>query len=139
MKLRTITLLVLVCAVALAMPAMAKNQKAGKWSMTIETEMEGMPMKMPPMTVSTCVTKEQAESNEPPKGQRENASDCRILDLKMDGDTASWKMECPKEKMTGEGTATYKGDSFDMKQKVTVQDQHVTTHMTGKYIGPCDK
>ena len=139
MKFRTITLLVVVCAIAMAMPAMAKNQKPGKWTMTVETEMEGMPMKMPPMTVSTCVTKEMAESNEPPKGQHENASDCKILDMKMDGDTASWKMDCPKEKMKGEGTATYKGDSFDMKQKMEVEGQNISMHMTGKYVGPCDK
>ena len=139
MKFRTITLLVVVCALALAMPAMAKNQKPGKWSLTIENEMPNMPVKIPPMTVSTCVTKEQAESNEPPKGPRDNASDCKILDMKLDGDTATWKMECPKEKMTAEGTATYKGDSFTMQMKASMNGQDITTKMSGKYVGPCDK
>ena len=63
MKFRNLALFVLVCAFVL--PAYAAGPaKAGKWQTTIEMEMEGMPMKMPPVTNTHCITKEQAESAE---------------------------------------------------------------------------
>lgn len=137
MKFRTVTLLALVCALAISMPAMAKNQKPGKWQLTIETNMPNMPMKMQPMTFTHCVTKEQAESNEPPKSPRES-SDCKISDMKQDGNTMTWKMSCPKQKITGEGTATYSGDSFVMNTKINMDGNEMSQKMTGKLLGPCD-
>ncbi|MGZ8796081.1 MAG: hypothetical protein ACXW2F_01955, partial [Thermoanaerobaculia bacterium] len=65
MKLRTLALCAL--ALALALPTFASPMKAGKWQITIQMEMPNMPMKMPPMTVTKCVTQAEAERPEPPK------------------------------------------------------------------------
>src|SRR5476649_658791 len=101
MKLRNFALYVIVCT--LALPAFAGNlAKSGRWQTTIETEMAGMPMKMPARTVLTCVTKEQADNAEtliPKSGDTRGG--CTYSDVKVDGNTISWKMTCEKSGMTG--------------------------------------
>src|SRR5881397_1231637 len=103
MKFRNLALFVLVCA--LVLPAYAAGPaKAGKWQTTVEMEMEGMPVKMPPTTFAHCITKEQAEDAQSaiPRGDRQSA--CALSDVKVDGSTVSWKMTCEKTGMTGNGT-----------------------------------
>ena len=121
-------------AAALALPMFAGPMKAGKWSMTIKTEMPGMPMQMPPTTIETCVTPEQAEHPEPPK-QR---SDCKISDYKIEGNTVTWKMSCPKQNSTGEGTMTYAGDSYTGEMHLHIGEHEMSAKYTGKRIGDCD-
>ena len=136
MKVRNFALFVLVCALVVPVYGLGK---AGKWQMTMEMDMPGMPMKMPPVTTTHCVTKEQAENPEAniPKSQRD--SGCKYTDVKVDGNTVSWKMECEKSQMTGTGSVTYSSDSYtghmDMKM---AGDREVHAKYTGKYLGPCD-
>ena len=135
---------ILVCtfALALAMPLIAEDSspiKAGKWEMTIEMEMPGMPVKMPPVKTVQCVTPEQAANPEKgvPTGGRNNK--CQIKDMKISGKTISYTVICPDEKVTAEAEMTYEGDSFSgmMKMKVEGQDQEITTKYSGKRIGDC--
>ena len=102
-------------------------------------DMPGMPMKMPAQTFTNCVTKEQADKPEPPKGRREG-SDCQVYDYKIDGNTVSWKMKCEKQNVTGDGKMTFTGDSYEGVTHVNMgADKTVTTKLTGKRIGDCDK
>ena len=138
MKLRNLALFALVCA--LVVPAYAAGPaKAGKWQTTMEMEMEGMPMKMPPTTFTHCITKEQAEdaANAVPKSQKD--SGCTVSDVKVDGGTVSWKMTCEKQHMTGTGTATYTGDSYTGKMDMKVGDREMHMKYAGKYLGACDE
>jgi hypothetical protein len=119
----------------------ASPAKAGKWEMTIQTEMSGMPMKMPPHTVSYCLTKEDVENAEKlaPEQQRKNG-DCKRTDLKVDGNTVSWKMSCEKSGMTGEGHVTYSGDSYTGGMHMSMANgNEVNAKYSGKYLGACDK
>ena len=137
MKLRNLALFVLVCA--LVVPAYAAGVgKAGKWQMTMEMDMPGMPMKMPPVSFTHCVTKEQAENPESaiPKNNRD--SDCKYTDVKVDGSTVSWKMACEKQGMTGTGAVTYAADSYTGKMDMKVQDREMHMKYSGKYLGDCD-
>ncbi len=139
MKLRNLALFALVCA--LVVPAYAAPiGKAGKWQMTMEMDMPGMPVKMPPVTFTHCVTKEQAENPEAaiPKNNRD--SDCKYTDVKVDGGTVSWKVECAKSKMTGTGQVTYNGDSYTGKADMKMAgDREVHAKYAGKYLGACDE
>ena len=138
MKLRSFALFVVLCA--LALPTFAAGpMKAGKWQMTAEMEMPGMPMKMPPVTFNHCVTKEQAESAESaiPKSQQD--SGCTYSDVKVDGNTISWKMSCEKQQMTGTGSATYTEDSYTGLMEMKMQDHEMKMKYSGKRLGDCDK
>src|SRR3954471_12428451 len=124
MKFRTLLLCAVVCAFVL--PAWAAGPaKAGKWQTTMEMEMEGMPMKMPPITATHCITKEQADNaeNAIPRSQRDTG--CTMTDVKVDGSTISWKMTCEKQGMTGTGTVTYAGESYTGKMDMKVQDHEM--------------
>jgi len=135
MRIRTIVLLVVVAA--LALPTLAGPQKPGKWQTTVKVEMPGMPMQMPAITHEVCITPQEAEKPEPPRSPRQQ--DCTISDYKIEGNTVSWKMSCPKSNMTGDGKMTYTGDTFDGLMHAKMGDQEVTTHYTGKRLGDCDK
>ena len=134
MKIRTMVLFVIV--VALALPTFAGPMKAGKWSVSVETKMAGMDMKMPPMTFERCVTPEEAEKPQPPKARNE---DCKIEDYKLEGNTVTWKVKCEKTNTSGEGKMTYSNDSYEGDMHMKMGDREVTQKITGKRIGDCDK
>ena len=119
----------------------ASPAKPGKWEMTMQMEMTGMPMKMPAHTVTYCLTKEEAENPEKLAPEGRKNSDCKRTDLKIDGNTVSWKVECEKSKMTGEGKVTYSGDGFDGGMHMTMASGgEMNAKYSGKYLGPtCDK
>ncbi len=137
MKLRTLAIVVAVCSFVL--PAWAAGPaKAGKWQTTMEMEMEGMPMKMPPVTTTHCITKEQADNAENAIPKSEKQTGCTFSDVKVDGNTISWKMTCEKQGMTGTGTVTYSGDSYVGKMDMKMQDHAMHMKYSGKRIGDCD-
>ena len=50
-----------VAALAIAASVLAQGPRLdGKWEIITEVDLPGMPMKMPPMTVTRCVTKKEA-------------------------------------------------------------------------------
>jgi hypothetical protein len=118
----------------------ASPAKAGKWEMTIQTEMSGMPIKMPAHTVSYCLTKEDVENAEKLAPEQQRNGDCKRTDLKVDGNTVSWKMACEKSGMTGEGHVTYSGDSYTGGMHMSMANgNEVNAKYSGKYLGACDK
>jgi len=127
------------CAGLMALPLVANAAspaRPGKWKVTTEMEMPGMPVKMPPITVETCVTKEQAEK---PDGAVPDAGkDCKIGDYKVDGNTITWSVSCPKQKVTGTGTITYSGDSYTGSMDMKMGDQSMTAKYSAKRVGDCD-
>ena len=132
-------LTIAIAAVALFLPVLAGAtvQRAGKWQVTMEMDMPGMPMKMPAQTFTTCVTKEQAEKPQPPKQNQK--SDCEVYDYKIDGNVVSWKVKCPKENMTGDGTMKFTAETYEGLVHAKMGEQTVTTKMTGKRIGDCEE
>ena len=92
-----------------AMPAMSDAQRK---------QMEAMGLKMPggpgggmSVAMKHCVTKEQAEKREPPKTDEDRRHKCEQKDVKVSGNTVTWKIECTGEqKMSGTGTVTYQGE-----------------------------
>jgi hypothetical protein len=131
-----------VCAIAVAAAAGAQSvkspQKPGKWQVTTDMDMPGMPMKMKPITTEVCVT--EADLQDPQKAVPKDAkSDCKVSDYKVAGNTVTWAMECPSQKMKGTGEATYTGDAYTGTMKMEMGEQKMSMKLSGKWVGTCTK
>ena len=117
----------------------ALDFQPGKWQVTSKVEMPGMPVPVPPMTSTQCMTEQEPVPANSAQGQA-----CEILDMKTEGNTVSWKMKCNEAggKSEGSGRITYHGDSFEGSIRTKVggagSDMVVTTQVTGKRLGSCE-
>ncbi len=107
-----------------AMPKMSEQQRK---------QMESMGIKMPggggaggPMTmaIKTCITKEQAERRTPPQTDEDKRQKCEQKEMKVTGNTTTWKIECTGEqKVSGSGSMTFNGpESYKGESTMTTQD-----------------
>ena len=112
------------------------NMKEGLWEITVQMEMPGMPMKMPPQTTRVCLTK---KDNVPQ--EKEKPQDCKMVKHNVKGDTVNWTMECIDRgsKIVSDGSITYKGDSMSGIINVKAPDMQITQKMSGKWVGNCPK
>jgi hypothetical protein len=125
-------------AIAGAGLAADSPQKPGKWEVKMTMEMPGMPFKMPPVTMTVCVTEEDLE--DPQKAvPGDPKSDCKVGEYKVDGNTVSWTVDCPKQKTKGKGEITYTGESFSGVMKMDVDGQEMSTKYSGTWKGACKK
>ena len=120
----------------LAATAATAHMNPGKWEVTSEMDMPGMPMKMPTHTFTHCVSKEQADKPEPPRGPREN--DCKVSDYAIEGNVVTYKMTCEKSNTTVVGKMTFGLDSYEVVNHMKMGEREMTQKMTGKRIGDCD-
>lgn len=127
--------IILLTAISISFAGSVPNMKAGLWEITVKTEMPGM--EMPPMKRTQCLTKKDFV----PQGPQQPGQECTVTDVKVDGNTVTWSLECttPGGKMKGKGTTTYSGDSFKgtMIMLMPPTNMKITTHMSGKRIGEC--
>lgn len=158
---RRFALLVVAAAASLATTAHA--MKPGLWEITTQMSGTGMPampamsdaqrkqmasmgIKMPAaapgggmtMAVKHCVTKEQAEKRQPPQTDEDRRQRCEQKDVKVSGNTVTWRVECSGEnKMTGTGTMTYQGEeSYVGESTFNMQDaKRGPTTMKQNYSG----
>lgn len=113
-------------------------QKPGKWRVSIEMEMPGMPMKMPPITRDMCVTEEDVK--DPQKAvPNDPKNPCKVGDYKIDGNKVSWTVDCSKPKATGVGEITFAEESYTGWTKLKMGEQEMTQKYTAKWLGACDK
>lgn len=122
--------------------AAAPDMQPGMWEITATMEMagmEGMPA-MPPQTVRQCIRPADVQNGSAaiPKGDPQ----CAVKGFKVQGNTASWQMECKGENaMSGNGTVTYSGTSYSGKTRFIMNhDGHTMTMnqtFSGKRIGDC--
>ena len=90
-------------------------RRDGNWQVTMEMDMPGMPQKMPPMTLTQCITK--ADADDPtklaPQGRGAAPSNCKVSDYKTEGNKVTWSMRCEGDNpMTGTGEIVYSGDTY---------------------------
>jgi hypothetical protein len=106
----------------------------GEWEFTVESEVSGMPMKMPPRIYKQCLKKDNPvpQNNQP--GQ-----ECTSKDVKISGNKVTWKLQCKSQQgeMTGEGKATYQKESMQGTMTMHVQGMVMVTTYKGHRIGPC--
>jgi len=110
----------------------------GEWEFTSQTDMQGMPMTVPPMSFHQCMSDEQAI----PQQEGKNP-DCTMLEQRTSGNTLHWKMRCEYDygRTDIKGSVSYSGSSMTGITHISSdqggQNMNMTTRMQGKRIGPC--
>jgi hypothetical protein len=122
-------------AVSISFAGSGPNMQEGLWEITTKMEMPGMPMSMPSMTHTQCITNE----NMVPRGSSQQAEECKITETKVEGDTVTWTMKCdsPEGNIKAIGKITYSGDTFKGTIKMTMQGMETIQHLSGHRIGNC--
>ena len=111
------------------------DMKEGKWEITTKMEMPGMPMEMPPVTYTQCLSRKDMVPQENNPGQK-----CKIEDLKTIGNTVSWTIKCISGQggpTTGTGKIAYEGKTMKGTMNMKQSGMEMTSHINGKYIGEC--
>ncbi len=136
---RKMFLIATVCfmAIFLGVAFAGPNMNPGKWEITTKTEMAGMPGMIPPVTHTQCL---KGDVRVP---QSDEASkECKITDIKQNGDAISWKIVCSGKngEMEGTGKVIYKGDTMtgEMDMVIKGAGMHIKNTISGKRIGKCD-
>jgi hypothetical protein len=142
MKLIPVAAVVLAFAAICSHAAAQSPMRPGNWETTMEMDMPGMPMKMPPMKTARCVTQQEIDSPNRglPSGPQKNPNDCKITDYKQSGNMVSWNVACSgQQPMTGSGELKFNGDAYDGIVKMMMNQQQMTMKMAGKRLGDCAK
>lgn len=110
----------------------------GQYEVTSKVEMPGMPMQMPPVIVTQCITQQAPVPNQNTANQH-----CKTIDMKTKDKTVTWKMECNQQgqKMQASGKMHYYGDRFEGTINSIMSTQSgnmtITTVVSGKRLGDC--
>lgn len=113
----------------------ADSIREGLWQITTQTEMPGMPMKIPASTIKHCYTKDDVKDQKRVIARDKN---CSVTDYKVTGNKVTWAMTC-----TGQSAGTFTGetifssDAYTSTMKMKSQGQNMTMKMKGKRIGAC--
>ena len=141
MKTRLTVVLTLLAFGAVGLIAQG-GMRPGRWETTMQMEMAGSPVQMPPMKQTRCVTP--AEAKDPsllqsgPPGGRGGKNDCKVSDQKMSGNTMSWKIACTSpDAMTGTGEMTFADDSYTGTMMMNMAQGAMSMKMEGKRLGDC--
>ena len=126
----------LFAVISISFAGSVPNMQEGMWEITSRMEMPGMPMQMPPMKHTQCLTKKDLVPQSSQPGQ-----ECKITHTKVTGNTVTWTMQCKGQggDMKGTGKITYSGNSFKGTIKMTMaqSNMEMTSHISGHRIGDC--
>lgn len=113
----------------------------GEWEMTTQMEIPGMAKDLagqahglPLMTHRQCLSSKMMV----PTQERRNR-DCENRKQDVSGNTVTWSMRCTSNGVVSDmnGTSTYNGDTMNGTIHMTTKGLEMTSHVTGKRIGPC--
>jgi len=142
--------LVFAAALAVSTSLLAQGpRRDGNWEVTMKMEMPGMPMAIPPIVTTRCITP--AEASDPLKampngggrGGRGRGAEpkCTTSDYKTEGNKASWSMKCEGTPPTsGTGEITYSENAYSGLMKMDMgEGRGMTMTYSGKRLGECPK
>jgi len=136
---KNIVLVLFLILTLTAIPAWGVDLNPGKYEITSRVKMAGMPGEMPPQTITQCLTKQDKVP-----GASAGAQGCKITEMKTEGNSVIYKMECQQNGTTVkcDGKITYKGDSFEGTTQThmgpAAGNMTITTIISGKRIGNCE-
>lgn len=144
MREKWILLLAALMVAVLAAPAAAGgpvDMKPGKWEITSAMQMPGMPAGMQAMSFTHTQCLKEDELIPKDSGPTEQG-DCQTQDVRIEGDTVTWKLVCDSAegKIASTGRITYRGTSFEgeVQTRIPGQNMEITSQLQGRWIGPCD-
>ena len=132
--------ILLLCTV-FAAPAAAQNpMRDGQWETTVQMSMANMPMQMPPMKGTRCVTAEEVKDPNRSLPTGPDQPSCKVSDYKAEGNKVTWKVACSNpQKMTGSGELVFTDDTYTGTAKMSMDMGEMTMKYTGKRLGDCKK
>jgi hypothetical protein len=124
----------LICICSAAFAGSGPDFREGQWEITVEVEMPGMGMKLPPNSYKQCMTK-----NTPVPIKYAPGQTCEMKDMKTKGNTMTWNLKCTNQggTMTGRGEVTYQKESMQGTMSMEGQGMQMNSKISGRRIGPC--
>lgn len=112
------------------------EMEPGEWEITVETEIAGVPMKIPPVTYKQCIT-----DSEPVPENRQPGQQCQVKDMQRKGSTITWTVVCNTGggTTTGKGEVHYEGNQMKGKMEMQMEGMTMISNMKGRRLGPCKK
>jgi len=127
---------ILLAVISISFASSGPNMQEGMWEITSKMEMPGMPMEMPPMKHTQCLTKKDLAPQSSQPGQ-----ECKMTQTKVVGNTVTWTVLCKGQggNMKGTGKITYSGNSFKgtIKMSMIGENMEMICHISGHRIGDC--
>lgn len=131
----------LFAAIVSITPAQAADTPArpGQWEVSTQTEIPGMPFKLPAIKTSICLTEEDVK--DPGKSvPADKNNDCKVTSQEVDGNTVNWTIKCTgKTKGEGEGSITYSDDTYEGFMNFTTEGTEIKSKYKAKRTGDCKK
>lgn len=129
-------------------PPKVKEMRPGMFSYTVETEMKGIPFKVPPTTFTHCVTAKDLDEGRALQGQKDAGMECKYTDIKTTGGRYQFTATCTMKdgmKMRTENDMTVVApDHFTMSVKSEISGGNMppgmgnsSSKMTMKRTGDC--
>jgi hypothetical protein len=146
MSIRSLNILTILLVVAAGTAnAAGPDLKEGKWNVSYQMEVSGMPFQMPPIKSekTMCLDKDNFIPDNSQPGQ-----DCKISDQKVNGNVVTWTMSCRAQDkvIEGQGKITYKGTHYDGVMNAQLLSTEASGSavsykysMQGQRVGACSK
>ena len=140
---RAISCVVLILLLVGATAVAQSPIRPGRWEVVMQMDMPNMPVKMPEMKTTQCVTPEQAKDPASalptgPQAGRGGKSDCKVSDYKVSGQTVTWTMACTMpQPITSTGEMTFTDDSYAGTMKMNTAQGDMNMKVAGKRLGDC--
>lgn len=115
----------------------ADSIREGYWEITSQTEMPGMPMKIPANTIKHCYSKEDVKDQKKVIAREKN---CTLTDYRVVGNKVTWAMKCTGQNAgTFTGETVFSADAYNSIMKMKSQGHNMTVKVKGKRVGECPK
>ena len=126
-----------VAAIVMPLSSMASGKidaNPGLWEWTTKVEMAGMPVQMPPVTGTKCITEEDLVPDNLDLGKG-----CEMIENSITENTVTWKMKCQvgqgESLMTGQ--ISYEKNSAAGTMVMAAQGMEVRSTINGRRVGHC--
>ncbi len=119
------------------------DMQPGLWEVTMQLEIPGMPIAMPPIQQTLCLTQQDVESGTKaiPEDNPGSPAHCKPENFSRSGNTATWSLKC--DNMAGTGTMTFSSDSYSGSSDISLtmdgQPQQMKQTFSGRRLGDCQK